>query len=275
MPYKIRRVKKGRFQVVNSQTGESVGKPHSSKADARSHLKALYANTDAAEKFFNPAEHRVPGGMGPGGGGGRFAPGQVSDRQKPMGNPRGPAAGQGGSAAGEGNAGGGEGSRLDRGDRQEEQIRDAARGDLAQAREIEQQVHMLQAQIKWDKEEIAFQSGIGPPPTTPSPGVGRTQGAAGSVGSAPAPGATSGAVAQQFTHTIPGTTASQQYVQFLRNDIANLRAQSSQLEHQAAQLTDHAHSLLASIRGKTHSVPDITITAKALQELIDSYNQMG
>lgn len=275
MPYKIRRVKKGRFQVVNSQTGEGVGKPHPSKADARSHLKALYANTDAAEKFFNPAEHRVPGGMGPGGGGGRFAPGQVTDRQKPTRGER-QALPPNVPRAGEGTGGPIEGGHGDRGsDHKEEQIRNAAREELAQAHEIEQQVHMFRAQIAWDKQEIAFQSGVGPPPSTPSPGVGRTQGAAGSVGSAPTPGATSGAVAQQFTHTVPGTTASQQYIQFLRNDIATLQVQARQLEHNAEQLTDHAHSLLASIRGKTHSVPDITITAKALQELINSYNQIG
>lgn len=267
MPYNVRRFGK-EWKVVNTQDGTMVGN-HSSKKKAKRHMRALYANVRDTGKSFNPAEHRVPGGPG----GGRFAPGQVSDHQRPVTGPRGNVGGQGGGIdfppGGSHGGGTGEGGRGDRGpsEHEESQIAAAARQELQQAHEIEQQVHMLREQIKWDRQEIAFQSGLGPPPSTQSPGVGRTSGAAGNVGSAPVPGATSGAVAQQQARTPSSTQA---YIQFLQNDIHTLQGQARQLETQADALHNHAQSLMASIRGKS-SIPDITITAKALQELIFSY----
>ena len=145
-----------------------------------------------------------------------------------------------------------------------------ARQELAQADEIEKEAAMLRAQIRWNQEEIRFQSGLGPAPSTANPNVGRqtrTQGAAGNVGSAPVAGATSGANAQRFSNTPQNT---QQYVQFLHQDISQLRTGARQLDAQAEHLENHAHTLLGSIRGKS-IVPDITITAGSLRSLINSY----
>ncbi len=281
MPYKIKK-NGSKFRVINSSTGESVGE-HPSRKKALRHMAALYENVDDAPKSFNPAEHRVPGGQGPGAGGGRFAPGSVTDRTRPntTTSPRnafvpvrgpGGGGGGGGGGAGEGGAAAAEHSGGPVTDHQEKRIREAARKDIEQAKEIEAQATMLRAQIKWDRAEIAFQSGAGPAPATASPGAGRTQGAAGNVGSGAVPGATSGASASRFSNNPSRSTSA--YIQFLQQDISDLKSQVHQLDAQSEGLHDRAHALLASIRGKGHPDAEITITAGALFSLIESYNQL-
>jgi hypothetical protein len=156
-------------------------------------------------------------------------------------------------------------------DREEGRIRAQAMGDLAQAKEIDNQVKMLRDQLKWDRQEMAFLNGVGPAPTTNSPRT-NTQGAAGNVGSAPAAGATSGANAQRFQN-LPNNQSTSQYLQFLQQDVKKLNAQIHSLENEAEGLRDRAHALLASIRGKS-DVPDIVIDAGTLLSLINEYNNI-
>lgn len=279
MPYKIKRQGTS-FQVV-SPDGKVVGS-HPTRKKARQHQKALYANAD---KFYNPAENRTPGGPGSGGTGGRFAPGQVTPGRQSGGGGAGGAGGAAqqaptGQQAAQQNQppnswmiqhqipnaddrGGGGGIS----EGKENQIRAAATKDLAQAKEIEDQIKILRAQMVWDRQMVAFLNGTGPSPGQSPRSGGNTTGAAGNVGSGAAAGATSGAAAQRFSNT-PQNNAS--YIQFLQQDAATLHNQIHQMENQAAALFDRGHDLLASIAGKT-IVPEITITAGALVSLINNY----
>lgn len=262
MPFDIRHSGK-RWQVVNSQSGDVMG-THPSKKKAKTHMRALYANVDDANKLYNPAENRQSG---------RFAPGQVTEGHQSMGRPpinqwhiQSPGAREARSSQ-EKPISGNQGNNRRSKESHEQQVRAEAAKDIQQAREIEDQVKMLRAQLRWDREEIAFLSGAGPAPSAQNPGVGRrTTGAAGNTGSAAVAGATSGSAAQRASRS---TTA---YIDFLHQDINNLRQQIRAMDKQAEDLHAHAHSLLASLKGKSDIVPDITITARALQSLIESYN---
>ena len=50
MPYGIKSVGKGRYKVHNKQTGREMSKGSKSKAAAKKHLKALYANVPDARR---------------------------------------------------------------------------------------------------------------------------------------------------------------------------------------------------------------------------------